>query len=113
MHLPAVVPKWEIWREPASFDGVTTFDAFRLEDNARIDMLQCFGHDQVERSSICEWTLQRSDADGCIDLADSRPAIPNVQLDNERVPSLCLLDALTSQGFEGVDRKVTHQVGPP
>lgn len=57
----------------------------------------------------CNWEAKLSDVAGCLSLHMPHPLAPDLPLSDKSIPVLCLLDALQSNGFEGVGQKIWHK----
>ena len=87
--------------------GDPHIDTFPVEDPVQTDLTH-FVHGVDSRQSVYRWRERPSDTYGCICLHDPAVLEASCSLSSKDCPSLCLMDALLSDGWRMVHRAVTH-----
>ena len=86
------------------------FDAFKLSEPIKFEVLKFIADHLPDRQGIRLWDTRPSDLEGCITFCSPRKLTPQTALTNAKVPILTLLDALDHQDYIGIAKKVTHSI---
>ena len=104
---------FEVWEPSAACQTAATaarFDAFILEDPAKLDLLSLTGVEPAARRRIQKWKASdNSEVDGCLVFTSPELPAPVVDIASDNYPVLCLLDALHDKGWTGKPARVVHR----
>lgn len=102
----------EVWRLSSEEAPGDSLDTFVLQEPAKVDILSACGVSVDSRQHVYVWETRISDVEGCTELHNKLPLASRVvDLLSKQAPVLSLVDALESQGFQGVDEVVYHMEG--
>ena len=88
----------------------TQVTAFFEEDSSLVSVSQLAPFPKIRRE-LSVWEQMPSDVDGCIDLGNSKRAVPTAALTSPNCPTLMVLDEVRALGWNAVNRKVIHKLG--
>lgn len=87
--------------------GSASQEVFVYHEPCTVDILEICGGLE-NREAWLVWEPCESDVQGCLSMTAPRRLAPQLPLKSPTTPVLCLLDALSAQGFVRVSRKVWH-----
>ena len=105
-----IVQRYGIHRLDLLPDQPAEFDAFKLSEPIKFEVLKFIADHLPDRQGIRLWDTRPSDLEGCITFCSPRKLTPQTALTNAKVPILTLLDALDDQDYIGIAKKVTHSI---